>query len=159
MPVGRWSLLRTESVTARDMNEVAELAAQRLLRRYGVVLRELCARERRAPSWRYLLPALRRMEARGQVRGGRFVSGFVGEQFALPEAVETLRTVRRKHDGDELVLVGAADPLNLVGILTPGARVSPFSGQVIAYRNGVPLETGELGAVRSKLQGSLTQQS
>jgi ATP-dependent Lhr-like helicase len=156
MPVGRWSLLHTEAETAHDMNEAAELAAQRLLKRYGVVLRDLCARERRAPSWRYLLPALRRMEARGQVRGGRFVAGFVGEQFALPEAVETLRSVRKKHDGDELVIVAAADPLNVAGILTPGAKVSPFSGQFIAYRNGVPIEIGELGAVRSKLQAHTT---
>jgi ATP-dependent Lhr-like helicase len=76
----------------------------------------------------------------------------VGEQFALPEAVETLRSVRRRREGEETVIVAAADPLNLVGILTPGPRVSPFSGKVIAYRDGVPAEVGELGAVRSKLR-------
>jgi ATP-dependent Lhr-like helicase len=92
------------------------------------------------------------MEARGEVRGGRFAGGFAGEQFALPEAVETLRAVRRRHDAPEVVLVAAADPLNLVGILTPGARVSPMSGQVIVYRDGVPGEIGELGEVRSLLQ-------
>jgi ATP-dependent Lhr-like helicase len=92
------------------------------------------------------------MEARGEVRGGRFVEGFVGEQFALPEAVDTLRAVRRHRMPDELVIVAAADPLNLVGIVTPGARVSPFSGQVIAYRDGIPVEVGELGAVLSRLQ-------
>ena len=96
--------------------------------------------------------ALRRLEARGEIRGGRFVAGFVGEQFALPEAVDALRSVRRRGSRGEVVVVAAADPLNLVGILTDGARVSPFSGQVIAYRDGVPIEIGELGAVRSKLQ-------
>ena len=94
------------------------------------------------------------MEARGEVRGGRFVAGFVGEQFALPEAVDALRTTRRRRDGEELVMVAAADPLNLVGIVTPGARVSPFSGQVIAYRDGVPVEVGELGTVLSRLRQS-----
>ena len=152
MPVGRWSVLRADGGAERDPGAAAEQAAARLLGRYGVVMRELCARERRAPSWRCLLPVLRRMEALGQVRGGRFVAGFVGEQFALPEAVDILRSVRRRRDGDEAVLIAAADPLNLVGILTPGARVSPFSGQVIAYRDGVPIEIGELGVVRSRLQ-------
>jgi ATP-dependent Lhr-like helicase len=116
-----------------------------------VVFRELCARERGMPSWRALLFALRRLEARGEIRGGRFVQGFVGEQFALPEGVDTLRSVRRQRT-PETVVVAAADPLNLVGILTQDARVSPFSGLVIAYRDGVPIETGELGAVRSRLQ-------
>jgi ATP-dependent helicase Lhr and Lhr-like helicase len=92
------------------------------------------------------------MEARGEVRGGRFVDGLVGEQFALPEAVEALRATRRHRASGEIVLVAAADPLNLVGIVVPGARVSPYSGQVIAYRDGVAAEIGELGAVRSRLQ-------
>ncbi len=92
------------------------------------------------------------MEARGEVRGGRFVAGLVGEQFALPEAVEALRATRRHRASGEIVLVAAADPLNLVGIVVPGARVSPYSGQVIAYRDGVAAEIGELGAVRSRLQ-------
>jgi ATP-dependent Lhr-like helicase len=91
-------------------------------------------------------------ETRGEIRGGRFVAGFVGEQFALPEAVDTLRAVRRTPEDAEPVIVAAADPLNLVGILTPGARVSPFSNQVIAYRSGVPVEVGELGTVMSRLQ-------
>jgi ATP-dependent Lhr-like helicase len=152
MPLGRWALLRPDPVEAPPPELAAERAARRLLRRWGVLFRELCARERHLPSWRALLFALRRLEARGEIRGGRFVSGFVGEQFALPEAVDALRSVRRRGALGETVLVAAADPLNLAGIVTPGARVSPFSGLVIAYRDGVAVEVGELGAVRSRLQ-------
>jgi ATP-dependent Lhr-like helicase len=152
MPVGRWSLLRTEPSVTPAAEEYVEHSARRLLARYGIVFRDILGRERLLPAWRALLLTLRRMEARGEVRGGRFVEGFVGEQFALPEAVDTLRAVRRHRMPDELVIVAAADPLNLVGIVTPGARVSPFSGQVIAYRDGIPVEVGELGAVLSRLQ-------
>ncbi|MBP1684459.1 MAG: associated domain protein [Deltaproteobacteria bacterium] len=156
MPVGRWALLRTGHASALPTGSpdphADDVFARQLLRRYGVVLRELLAREVRTPAWRVLLSAYRRMEARGEIRGGRFVAGFVGEQFALPEAVDALRAVRRAHGEDGVVCVSAADPLNLVGILTPGARVSPFSNQVIAFRNGVPIEIGERGAVRSALQ-------
>jgi ATP-dependent Lhr-like helicase len=95
-----------------------------------------------------------RLEARGEIRGGRFVAGLVGEQFALPEAVDALRAVRRKPDEAETVIVSATDPLNLVGILLPGPRLSPFSGKVIAYRGGVPVATGDLGAVLSHLQSA-----
>ena len=104
------------------------------------------------PPWRELLGVLRRMEARGEVRGGRFVSGFVGEQFALPDAIEALRETRRKSDDGDVLLVAAADPLNLVGIVTPGARISPLSGQVIAYERGVAIDSGDLGAVRHRLR-------
>jgi len=152
MPVGRWALLRHGVGLDLEASEVADRKARLLLRRYGILLRELLARERYSPPWRALLPSLRRMEARGEVRGGRFVEGLVGEQFALPEAVEALRAMRRRHGGVDVVLVAAADPLNLVGILVPGARLSPHSGQVIAYRHGVAAEVGELGAVRSRLQ-------
>lgn len=152
MPVGRWSLLRARVESTPGGDEAVEAAARRLLARYGVLFRDVCARERRLPPWRKLLYALRRLEARGEVRGGRFVEGFIGEQFALPEAVEALRAVRRKREGEELILVAAADPLNFAGILAPGTRVSPFSGQVIAYRDGTPVEIGELGAVMSRLQ-------
>jgi len=166
LPVGRWALLRGRTArhgaaaapspaagieTAETPEALAERAARQLLRRYGVVLRELLARETLVPSWRTLLTVLRRLEARGEVRGGRFVAGFVGEQFALPEAVEALRAVRRQDDSGAIVLLGAADPLNLVGILTPGARLSPLSGHVIAFEGGAPIATGELGAVRSRL--------
>jgi len=152
LPIGRWALLRAPR-TPPSAEELAESAARRLLRRYGVVVRELLARETLVPPWRVLLGIYRRLEARGEIRGGRFVAGLVGEQFALPEAVEALRATRREDDGGQVVLVGAADPLNLVGILTPGPRVSPLSGQVVAFERGVPIEIGELGAVRSRLRG------
>jgi ATP-dependent Lhr-like helicase len=152
LPVGRWARLRRASNGAAEPDEAhVEAFARRLVARWGVVLRELLARETLAPPWRTLVGCLRRLEARGELRGGRFVSGLIGEQFASPEAVEALRATRRLEDPGEVVLVSAADPLNLVGILAPGARLSPHSGQVIAYRRGVAVETGELGAVRSRL--------
>jgi ATP-dependent Lhr-like helicase len=136
------------------------MAAQ-LLRRYGVVLRELLAREGRAPTWRALLGVYRRLEARGEVRGGRFVAGFVGEQFALPEAVDALRAVRRQRDEPETLIVTAADPLNLVGVLTPGPRVAPHTHQVIAYRAGVPVAVGPPAEVLPPLrrQGAIAEPS
>jgi ATP-dependent Lhr-like helicase len=103
------------------------------------------------PPWRVVLGALRTLEARGEVRGGRFVAGLVGEQFALPEAVEALRAVRRRAEGVETVVVAAADPLNLVGIIVPGGRVSVAAREVVAFRDGVAEEVGELGAVLSRL--------
>ena len=154
VPAGRWALLRAGGSATRE--EVAEAGARQLLRRYGVVFRELLARESRAPVWRVLLRIYRGMEARGEIRGGRFVSGFVGEQFALPEAVAALRALRRRKGEDQAVLVSSADPLNLVGILTPGSKVSPLSHQVILYRNGVPIEAGELGSIRHRLQAQRT---
>src|SRR4029079_7487137 len=107
--------------------------AWQLLRRWGVVVREVLARETRIPRWRALLGALRTLEARGEVRGGRFVAGLVGEQFALPEAVDALRAVRRRSETTETLVVAAADPLNLVGILVPGPRVAATAREVVAY--------------------------
>jgi ATP-dependent Lhr-like helicase len=150
LPVGRWALLGGKRAPL-EAGARAEAAARHLLARYGVVMREVLARETLVPPWRDVLAVLRRMEARGEIRGGRFVSGLVGEQFALPEAVEALRATRRRDDGDVL-LIAAADPLNLVGILTPGPRVSPLSGQVIAFERGVPIDVGDLGAVRHRLR-------
>jgi len=153
VPVGRWSLLREPGDTGDRQTagpDAEEGMARQLLRRYGVVLRDLLARETRAPSWRTLLGIYRRLEARGEIRGGRFVGGFTGEQFALPEAVEALRAIRRKRDGQEAVLVAASDPLNFVGILTPGSRVSPLSGQAILYVDGVPVEVGEPHRLRAR---------
>ena len=114
-----------------------------LLQRYGVVFRELVNRETVAPKWRELLLAFRRLEDRGEVRGGRFVSGFLGEQFALPIALEGLRAERKRPPGGETVLVSAADPLNLVGIVVPGERVAAISGKFVAFRDGVAVETPE----------------
>ncbi len=152
VPVGRWSLLRGDEAARISKDQAIEAFARQLLRRYGVIVRELLARENRAPSWRELTSIYRRLEARGEIRGGRFVAGLVGEQFALPEAVDALRAVRRKQDEAETIVVNAADPLNLVGILLPGSRLSPFSGKVVAYRAGIPVATGDLGSVLSNLQ-------
>jgi ATP-dependent Lhr-like helicase len=111
---GRWTLL--QATTERI---APDAFARRLLARWGVVFRDVIAREGLAPRWRELLLALRRMEARGEIRGGRFVAGFVGEQFALPEAIDALRAVRRTGAGVERLPLGAYDPLNLAGIITP----------------------------------------
>ena len=150
MPVGRWSLWRMEDPGTPEA--AAETLARQLLQRYGVVFREVLARETRCPPWRLLLQAYRRMEARGEIRGGRFVNGFVGEQYALPDAVESMRTVRRLPPDKEPVIVSCTDPLNLVGILTPGPRVPVQSHQFIAYLDGAPAEIGPLGNVLSRVQ-------
>ncbi|HVN86821.1 MAG TPA: DEAD/DEAH box helicase [Candidatus Binatia bacterium] len=154
MPVGRWSLLRSATSPPPDDEAALLHFGRQLLRRYGIVLRELLAREVRAPAWRTLLGLYRRMEARGEIRGGRFIAGFVGEQFALPEAVDALRAMRRTPSAGEVTMIAAADPLNLVGVLTPGARVSAFSNQVIVYRDGVPVDVGDRGAVLSRQQAA-----
>ena len=137
----RWSLLRTAATEHGE--DVTEARAAQLLRRYGVVMRELLAREPMAPSWWQLVRVYRRAEARGEVRGGRFIAGLVGEQFALPEAVDALRAVHRREPSAEIVRLAATDPLNLVGILTPGQRVPAVPGNEILYRNGVPVVSGE----------------
>jgi ATP-dependent Lhr-like helicase len=117
---------------------VDERLAWLFLRRYGVVFRDLVVREPLAPAWRDLLPLYRRLEARGEIRGGRFLAGFAGEQFALPEAVETARAVRREPKRGTVVRVSAVDPLNLTGIVTPGPRVAAILGQEVRYVDGVP---------------------
>jgi ATP-dependent Lhr-like helicase len=120
---------------AKHADAALEAHARILLTRYGVLFRELLTRESNAPKWRDLLPMLRRLEARGEIRGGRFVTGAFGEQFALPEAADSLRTARSRTC-DQLIPVAAADPLNLVGILLPGDRVAAIPGRQIALRNG-----------------------
>jgi ATP-dependent Lhr-like helicase len=112
--------------------------ARVLLRRYGVVFRELLARENFPVRWREMLVTLRRLEDRGEVRGGRFVDGFLGEQFALPLAVDSLRAARKIPPAHERVSVSAADPLNVVGIIVPGERVPANSGRSITFCDGVP---------------------
>jgi len=135
---GRWALLPpAQSDAARD--ELAQALAEQLLARWGVVFRDVVARENHAVPWRDILYALRRMEARGTVRGGRFITGFVGEQYALPGAVESLRRTRRLERTGEEVRLSGADPLNLVGILTPGPRVPAVRTQQVVYRDGEPV--------------------
>ena len=149
---GRWSLLSRETKPSNGRvsydREAVEKIARILLRRYGVVFKRVLDREDVALPWRELLKTYHRLEARGEIRGGRFISGFSGEQFALPEAVGMLRAMRRTPGEGTLVSVSAADPLNLVGIITPGDRVSAFSANRILYRDGVPIATLESGGVR-----------
>jgi len=142
---GRWSLLFSSEVT--DRAKSLEAVCRVLLERYGVVFRELTLREEFPFKWRELLIAFRRLEDRGEVRGGRFVDGFVGEQFALPVALESLRAARLAEAGayghapqqPEIVTLSAADPLNLVGIILPGERVPANSGKTITLRDGAPI--------------------
>jgi ATP-dependent Lhr-like helicase len=133
---GRWSLLYANAAT--DRATAATATCWMLLQRYGIVFRDLLVRETIAPKWRELLLAFRRLEDRGEVRGGRFVDGFLGEQFALPAAVESLRATRQLPPGGELTTVSAADPLNLVGIIVPGDRTPAISGRHVTYRDGIP---------------------
>lgn len=133
---GRWSLLRPPPAEPVD---VVEALARQYLCRYGVVLRDLCAREPGAPPWSALLKVYRRMEMAGEIRGGRLVAGFVGEQFALPEALDALRATRKEPPSGEIVEISGCDPLNLTGIITPGPRVPAVMGNVVLYRDGVPL--------------------
>jgi len=114
-----------------------------LLKRYGIVFRDLLARENSLPKWRELQMAFRRLEDRGEIRGGRFVDGFLGEQFALPVAVESLRATRKLPSSAEVITLSAADPLNLVGILVPGERVPAISGKTVMFRDGVAVSDGE----------------
>lgn len=141
---GRWSLL-AGSAPVDDPDALAEAIAEQLLARWGVVFRDLVARETLAVPWREIVFAMRRLEARGLIRGGRFVAGFAGEQFALPDAVDGLRKLRRRERSGEVVRVSAVDPLNLVGILTPGARVPALRSNFVVYRDGLPIEASDAG--------------
>jgi len=148
---GRWSVLPRPEPERHDPLDAdgVETIARVLLRRYGVVFRKLTEREGPLPPWRDLLRVYRRLEARGEIRGGRFVNGFSGEQYALPEAVGSLREVRRKGAAGELVAVSGADPLNLVGILTPGPRLPALTANRVLYRDGVPLAVRTGGETRT----------
>jgi ATP-dependent Lhr-like helicase len=125
-------------VTEAD-REIIEAVAQKLLQRYGVIFRKLLDRESISVPWRDLLRVLRRLEARGEIRGGRFVGGFSGEQFATAEAVQLLRSIRRTDADGSMISVSAADPLNLLGIVIPGARLSPAASNRVLYRDGIPI--------------------
>jgi ATP-dependent Lhr-like helicase len=145
---GRWSLLPCDAGdTGASEVERVEIVARALLRRWGVVFRKLLEREAELPPWRDLLRVYRRLEARGEVRGGRFVAGPSGEQYALSEAVGLLRAVKRKPETGGLVAVSGADPLNLVGILTPGPRLPAIAKNRLLYRDGLPVAMREGGEV------------
>lgn len=133
---GRWSLLYTHEPL--DRTAALESTCWMLLRRYGVVFREVLARESILPKWRELLITFRRLEDRGEIRGGRFVSGYLGEQFALPMAVESLRAARKLPAPGERITLSAADPLNLIGSLMPGERVPAISGRSVSFVDGIP---------------------
>ena len=137
---GRWALARRPQPQMQPRPEAIEHLARTLLLRYGVVFWRLIEREAPwLPPWRDLLRVYRRLEARGEIRGGRFVAGFSGEQFALAEAVGMLREVRRKPPSGSLVSLSGADPLNLVGILTPGPKLAALTGNRLLYRDGLPV--------------------
>src|SRR5947209_1524247 len=135
---GRWSLLYP--LESNDPQQAIEAVCRMLLARYGVVFRELLARESILPRWRDLLIAFRRLEDRGEIRGGRFISGFIGEQFALPIAVESLRAMKTIQPSEEIITISAADPLNLAGIVVPGERVPAISGNTVSFKDGVVVE-------------------
>jgi ATP-dependent Lhr-like helicase len=143
---GRWFAL---GAAATPRTAAVETLAWTLLRRYGVVFRRVLAREAAGVPWRELTSIYRRLEARGEIRGGRFVSGMSGEQYALPEAVERLREARRSAPDNRLVAISAADPLNFTGIITPGDRIRVASGNRVVYRNGVPVAAMEGDMLRT----------
>ena len=147
---GRWALVRRPAAGAPERSEEAvEHIVRTLLRRWGVIFWKLLGREANwLPPWRDMLMCCRRLEARGEIRGGRFVAGFSGEQFATPEAVGLLRDVRRKPPARQYMSVSAADPLNLIGILTPGARLPSLAGNRLLYLDGVPIAAYAADEVR-----------
>jgi len=158
---GRWSLVEsafTEPVDPRALAATREAAAnaqaRTLLRRYGIVCRRVLGREANVLPWRDLARVYRRLEARGEIRGGRFVNGLSGEQFALPDAVERLREIRRTPADGRLHAISAADPLNLAGIVTTGERVRAIASSRIVYRDGVPLAALEGEYVRPLVEGT-----
>ncbi|MFZ2651443.1 MAG: ATP-dependent DNA helicase, partial [Burkholderiaceae bacterium] len=159
---GRWALARSArhalrapgSASAsgepeRDDAQIVEHVARCLLRRYGVVFWRLIAREADwLPPWRDLLRCLRRLEARGEIRGGRFVAGVSGEQFALPEAIGLLRDMRRRAADGAWISLSGADPLNLVGVVGAGARLPALTGNRVLYRDGLAVALLVAGEVR-----------
>jgi ATP-dependent Lhr-like helicase len=146
---GRWTAVAsTDTDNPKAREEAIELQAWTLLRRYGVVFRRLLVRETNAAPWRELARVYRRLEARGEIRGGRFVSGMSGEQFALPHAIDRLRDVRRQRPDGALIAMSTADPLNLAGIITAGDRIRASRRNRLVYRDGVPLAVLEGDNVR-----------
>jgi ATP-dependent Lhr-like helicase len=151
---GRWSIVHRENGTASSTNrnnqtsidqEKTEEIAWTLLKRYGVVFKRLLEREGLTLPWRVLLRTYHRLEARGEIRGGRFVAGISGEQFALADAIGMLRAIRREGAKDSMISVSAADPLNLVGIIMPGNRITAHTSNRILYHDGAPIAALESG--------------
>jgi ATP-dependent Lhr-like helicase len=146
---GRWALIR-RALPVDDQGRAAaiEHLARALLQRYGVVFWRLLAREANwLPPWRDLLRVYRRLEARGEIRGGRFVAGFSGEQYALPEAIGLLRETRRRPPSEQWISLSGADPLNLIGVLTPGPKLAALTDNRLVYRDGIPVATLSAGKV------------
>jgi ATP-dependent Lhr-like helicase len=158
--LGRWSPVASQPEPERRFAQQERLGTicQALLRRYGVVFRATLQRESLLPPWRELLAHLRRMEDRGEVNGGRFVDGFSGEQFALPEAVGLLRRSRKEDSDSPFVVINAADPLNLGGIMTPGVKTPARVSNLILLENGVPAARW-LGGELEMLNGSSREAS
>ena len=161
---GRWSLLKTEVTSVRSRNGAESSArqaaiekfARALLRRYGVVFRRLLERETLGVNWYDLGRIYRRWEARGEIRGGYFVGGVSGEQFALPGAIGLLRSIRKGPSNGELITLSAADPLNLQGILTPGPRIASLTASRILFRNGLPIAALEAGEIRKVFEADVS---
>ncbi|MEO1994642.1 MAG: hypothetical protein ABGZ17_05145, partial [Planctomycetaceae bacterium] len=149
---GRWSIWRSDATSDCDQSRDSTSAesavehwAWQLLRRWGVMFRDLLIREPGAPRWFELLRVYRRLEARGEIRGGRFITDVAGEQFALSDTVKRLRQLRTNDASQELVILCAADPLNLVGILTHHARIPSLATNRVAYRDGKPIAALQAG--------------
>jgi len=154
---GRWSILSRSGAVpvaaggsngAGQRETAMERFARVLLRRYGVVFRRLLERESLPVTWYELGRIYRRLEASGEIRGGYFIGGVSGEQFALPEAIGLLRSIRKSSLNHELITLSAADPLNLQGVLTPGARIPAFAANRILFRDGLPFAALESGEIR-----------
>jgi ATP-dependent Lhr-like helicase len=159
---GRWVRLGTQAggsqQSAGVRAELLEAIALKLLQRYGVVFRKILDRESMNVPWRDLLRCLRRLEARGEIRGGRFIGGFTGEQFALPDAVQLLRSIRRTAADGSMISVSAADPLNLLGIVVPTGRLSPSASNRVLYRDGIPVALIEAKEIRFLVEMSPAEQ-
>jgi ATP-dependent Lhr-like helicase len=163
---GRWVRLPVRNPTVGEGvqlrpevdREMIEAIARKLLQRYGVVFRKLLDRESLNVPWRDLLRVFRRLEARGEIRGGRFVGGFSGEQFATADAVQLLRSIRRAPTDNSMISISAADPLNLLGVITPGARLSPSATNRILYRDGVPVAVLEAKEIRFLVEMNAAEQ-
>jgi ATP-dependent Lhr-like helicase len=132
----RWSLLDNHNNPEISPGARTEAICWMLLKRYGVVFRDLILKEKNLPFWRELLKSFRKLEAKGEIRGGRFVAGYIGEQFALPYVIDSLRAIKQEDENDEIITLSAADPLNLIGIILPGSKVAGSSKVIIHLKNG-----------------------